>query len=39
MNFQDEAGNIINEYLYKYIDESKVYEKLKLEFKKSFADG
>ena len=39
INFQDEAGNIINEYLYKYIDESKVYEKLKLEFKKSFADG
>ena len=38
MNFQDEAGNIINEYLYKYIDESKVYEKLKLEYKKSFAD-
>ena len=39
INFQDEAGNIINEYLYKYIDESKVYEKLKLEFRKSFADG
>lgn len=38
MNFQDEAGNIINEYLYRYIDEVKVYEKLKLEYKKSFTD-
>ena len=38
MNFQDEAGNIINEFLYKYIDEAKVYEKLKLEYKKSFTD-
>ena len=38
MNFQDEAGNIINEFLYKYIDEIKVYEKLKSEYKKSFTD-
>jgi multiple sugar transport system substrate-binding protein len=38
MNFQDEAGNIINEFLYKYIDEIKVYEKLKLEYKKSFTN-
>jgi multiple sugar transport system substrate-binding protein len=38
MNFQDEAGNIINEFLYKYIDEIKIYEKLKSEYKKSFTD-
>ena len=38
MNFQDEAGNIINEFLYEYIDEIKVYEKLKSEYKKSFTD-
>ena len=38
MNFQDDAGNIINEFLYKYTDENKVYEKLKLEFKNSFVD-
>ena len=39
MGFQDEAGNIINEYLYKNIDENKIYEKLKLEYKKSFVNG
>lgn len=38
MNFQDEAGNIINEFLNKYINEIKVFEKLKLEYKKSFTD-
>ena len=38
MDFQDEAGNIINEFLYKYTDEIKVYEKLKLEYIKSFTD-
>ncbi|MDC0862018.1 extracellular solute-binding protein [Alphaproteobacteria bacterium] len=38
MNFQDEGGNIINEYLQKSINEEKVYEKLKSEYMESFKD-
>lgn len=38
MNFQDEGGNIINEYLNKHTDEVKIYEKLQSQFKKSFKD-
>ncbi|MDB9776708.1 extracellular solute-binding protein [Alphaproteobacteria bacterium] len=38
MIFQDEGGDIINEYLQKSINEEKVYEKLKSEYKKSFKD-
>ena len=38
MNFQDEGGNIINEYLQTSGDEEKIYEKLKSEYKQSFKD-
>ena len=38
MNFQDEGGNIINEYLQKSINEEKVYEKLIFEYRESFKD-
>ena len=38
MNFQDEGGNIINEYLQNSGDEEKIYEKLKSEYKQSFKD-
>lgn len=36
MNFQDEGGNIINEYLQTSSDEVRIYEKLKSEYKESF---
>ena len=38
MNFQNEGGNIINEYLKTSSDEMKIYEKLKSEYKESFKD-
>jgi multiple sugar transport system substrate-binding protein len=38
MNFQDEGGNVINEYLQTSGDEEKIYEKLKSEYKQSFKD-
>ena len=38
MKFQDESGNIINEYLQSDVNEVKVIEKLKLMYSESFEE-
>ena len=38
MKFQDESGNIINEYLQSNVNEVKVIEKLKLMYAESFEE-
>ena len=38
MNFQDESGNIINEYLQSNVNEVDVIDKLKLMYAESFEE-